>query len=361
MYSSLTTVALAASGLFAFATTVNAEILTVCANDCQYTSINAAINDAQNGDVIQLSAETYFEGEQIDMLGKEITLRGVLDKSGEPASVLDGAGTHRVLACRNREVLENLVIQNGYGELELVGIGTVRVGGGMFGLGGAPHLKNCLFTNNSADHGGGMFLENNCVSTLSDCIFTGNSAGGSGGGISHENSSWSYLTDCTFKGNSAGDHGGGINFGMGSTSPELHDCTFTCNSAGLSGGAIHHAILAQSLLYDCIACQNTADGVSTDDNQISGTFQNLSPENCFRADCNDCSPEECIAPECSDCDTDTCPADLNQDDVVDGADLAYVLGYWGTTDERGDVNKDGMVDAADIGILVSAWGLCPTP
>ena len=62
MHRSFAIVALAASGLFAFATTANAEIRTVCASGCQYASINAAIDDALNGDVIQLSAETYFEG-----------------------------------------------------------------------------------------------------------------------------------------------------------------------------------------------------------------------------------------------------------------------------------------------------------
>ncbi len=72
-----------------------AEAITVCADGCDYTSINAAIATARDGDVIQLAAETYFEGEQIDTLGKAVTLRGSLDKAGEPASVLDGAGKHR--------------------------------------------------------------------------------------------------------------------------------------------------------------------------------------------------------------------------------------------------------------------------
>ena len=81
----LATVALALSSV-----TASAETITVCASGCDYTSINAAISAASNGDVIQLAAETYFEGEQIDTLGKAITLRGATNKSGEPASILDG-------------------------------------------------------------------------------------------------------------------------------------------------------------------------------------------------------------------------------------------------------------------------------
>ena len=88
----LAAVALAFSGVAA-----SAETITVCASGCDDTSINAAIIAASDGDVIQLAAETYFEGSQIDTLGKAITLRGVLDKAGDPASVLDGADTHRVI------------------------------------------------------------------------------------------------------------------------------------------------------------------------------------------------------------------------------------------------------------------------
>ena len=100
-----------------------------------------------------VSAETYFEGEQIDPRGKAITLRGVLDKWGEPTSVLDGAGTRRVLICQRGEtgstVFERLVIQNGSGSF----------GAGMLNLdNSSPTLTNCTFTSNSAEsYGGGMF------------------------------------------------------------------------------------------------------------------------------------------------------------------------------------------------------------
>ena len=83
MHRPLTIVALAASGLFAFTSTAAADTLTVCASGCQYTSINAAIDAASDGDVILLSAETYYEGARINTDGKAITLRGATDKSGD--------------------------------------------------------------------------------------------------------------------------------------------------------------------------------------------------------------------------------------------------------------------------------------
>lgn len=47
-------------------------------------------------------------------------------------------------------------------------------------------------------------------------------------------------------------------------------------------------------------------------------------------------------------------ADLNDDDVVDGADLGILLGAWGT-DGVGDLNDDGAVDGADLGVLLGEW------
>lgn len=56
--------------------------------------------------------------------------------------------------------------------------------------------------------------------------------------------------------------------------------------------------------------------------------------------------------------TEDCPADLTDDDIVDGADLGILLGNW-NTDEDGDFNNDGVVDGADLGTLLGAWGACP--
>lgn len=55
-----------------------------------------------------------------------------------------------------------------------------------------------------------------------------------------------------------------------------------------------------------------------------------------------------------------CPADLNDDDVVDGADLGILLGAWGTADPCADLSGDGVVGGADLGILLGAWGECLT-
>ncbi|MFG0276244.1 MAG: hypothetical protein ACF8QF_14435 [Phycisphaerales bacterium] len=52
-----------------------------------------------------------------------------------------------------------------------------------------------------------------------------------------------------------------------------------------------------------------------------------------------------------------CPADFNEDDVVDGADLGALLGAWGGAGIE-DLNSDGVIDGADLGLLLGAWGGC---
>lgn len=59
-----------------------------------------------------------------------------------------------------------------------------------------------------------------------------------------------------------------------------------------------------------------------------------------------------------------CPADFNGDSIVDGPDLAVVLGSWGSlppSPPTADLNDDGMIDGIDLGLLLEAWGECPAP
>ncbi len=50
--------------------------------------------------------------------------------------------------------------------------------------------------------------------------------------------------------------------------------------------------------------------------------------------------------------------DLNDDGVVDGADLGLLLQSWGPCDDcAADLNGDGVVDGADLGILLQNWSV----
>jgi hypothetical protein len=57
-----------------------------------------------------------------------------------------------------------------------------------------------------------------------------------------------------------------------------------------------------------------------------------------------------------------CPGDVTLNDVVDGVDLAAVLGAWGTSGQaqfRTDIDNDGIVSGADLAFVLSGWGPCP--
>ncbi len=55
-----------------------------------------------------------------------------------------------------------------------------------------------------------------------------------------------------------------------------------------------------------------------------------------------------------------CTGDLNGDGVVDGADLAPLLGAWGGRGAA-DLDGDGVVGSGDLAVLLGAWGECPAP
>lgn len=55
-------------------------------------------------------------------------------------------------------------------------------------------------------------------------------------------------------------------------------------------------------------------------------------------------------------DEEPCEGDFNEDGLVDGADLAVLLGAWGTI--SGDLNDDGTTDGADLSIVLGNWGDC---
>ena len=54
-----------------------------------------------------------------------------------------------------------------------------------------------------------------------------------------------------------------------------------------------------------------------------------------------------------------CPADLNGDGNVEAADLAQLLGSWGSCDGcPADFDNDGTVGASDLAFLLGSWGMC---
>jgi predicted outer membrane repeat protein len=108
-------------------------------------------------------------------------------------------------------------------------------GGGMHSFWGSrATLTNCMFRDNSSSYGGGLSdWEGN---VLTNCTFIGNSARSSGGAISTEGST--IMDECTFIRNSACYEGGGV-YVLDNPTATFTGCVFESNFAGNLGGGVY--------------------------------------------------------------------------------------------------------------------------
>jgi predicted outer membrane repeat protein len=128
-------------------------------------------------------------------------------------------------------------------------------GGGMCNYKSDPILVNCRFIENSSVGGGGMFNEES-EPLLSDCTFSRNTSTGSGGGIFNENGN-PVLLGCIFNENSAPRRSGGGIYSRSRSQPSLSNCIFTGNSA-VNGGAMDNIHTSSPILINCTLYANIA-------------------------------------------------------------------------------------------------------
>ena len=136
-----------------------------------YTSIQAALDAAVTGhDKIEVNPGTYYEA--IDFHGKAVRL---YSKHGPAETIIDGTGNYHVVRCTSGEgpdtILEGFTITGGNAN----GAAEDAWGGGMYNSGASPTVTNCVFTGNTADWGGGMF-NTGASPSLTNCVFHDNSA-----------------------------------------------------------------------------------------------------------------------------------------------------------------------------------------
>ena len=121
--------------------------------------------------------------------------------------------------------------------------------------------------------------------------------------------------------------------------------TLTANHNGIHDGWDCDAPMIGIIEWSA-DCNN--DGIVDYGQILSGEFADLNTNN---------------IPDC--CESTTacgCPADIFQDNVVNGVDLAAIMNAWGTNGgkiPRCDVDGSGIVDGTDLTIVLDAWGPCP--
>ncbi|KPK43405.1 MAG: hypothetical protein AMJ65_05885 [Phycisphaerae bacterium SG8_4] len=229
------------AALLVAATLASAATRSVPGN---YATIQEAISDCNDQDVVIVEPGTYFEN--INYLGKEIVVTST--DPGNPeivaVTIVDGDGEGSVVTFENGEspqaVLTGFTIVGGYGTANttIPEAEYVVWGGGIYCLNSSPTIKGNVIMNNI----GPLKMENDLPVAL-----------GYGGGIACVESS-PIITGNIIKNNSA-YAGGGIMTYMGNA--EISNNIVYDNSASVGGGLL---LLAGGRLFNNTISGNDASG-----------------------------------------------------------------------------------------------------
>ena len=234
-----------------------------------YTTIQAAVDAASNGDEILVAPGTYTDtqdGHVVDMKGKAITLRST---GGAAVTIIDGQGARRGIACFSGEtaetVIEGFTITNGeavafdYSGDAAGGVWVDWGGGGLCCYQSNPTLLGCAISYNAASGGygtGGGVYSVGCNVTIRHCTIMNNSAAWFGGGIVC--STQSTITDSTIAENAARYKGGGIVVYGHDGSAVISECEVARNIVTEGGGGGIYCSSGGPAFRNCKITGNTA-------------------------------------------------------------------------------------------------------
>ena len=225
--------------IFASLLAVSSQAREITVNSdgpADFSNIQAAIDDSNNGDVIIVAESPGYVGDgnrDLDFGGKAITVR-----STDP---------------NDPSVVQNTIIY-------CWGDQSEPHRGFNFHSGEGPNsvVAGLTITDGYADNGGGIYC-NASSPTISLCSISDNSAEFSGGGI-YCNQSSLTISHCTVQDNDANLSGGGI-YCTGSGSPTIKHSIIKGNSAETySGGGIHCSNNSNPTVSNCIIYQNWCKG-----------------------------------------------------------------------------------------------------
>ena len=218
-----------------------------------FNTIQAAIDDSNDGDTVLVAPGTYTgEGNRdIDFKGKAIAVKS---EEGPQTCIIDCQGAesnpHRGFYFHTNEdvnsVLQGFTITNGYN--------TYYSGGAILCETSSPHIKDCIVTKNAAWFGGGIACgSSNAV--IDNCHIIGNWAEKDrGGGIFCVLGS-PYILDCLIEDNTAFEDGGGVK--CNNSNITISHCTIRNNSAKTGGGIDGNG---EMTLINCLIIGNKAEG-----------------------------------------------------------------------------------------------------
>jgi len=197
----------------------------------QYKKVQAAIDAANNLDVVLVDPGTYPEN--LDFKGKRITVKST---GGPTVTVLDGKLQGSVVTFRSgensRSVLEGFTLKNGSGTVN----GTKSFGGGIYCREASPVIAGNIITGNllsTSDGSGGGIYCFRAAPVIRNNVITGNVATSDGGGVYLHIASATVIGNQILK-NSTNKYGGGICCNY--ATPLIQDNEVVDNVASDGGG-----------------------------------------------------------------------------------------------------------------------------
>ncbi len=238
--------------VFVFSSICPARIITVDDDGiADFNTIQAAIDDANDGDIVEVMPGTYTGtgNRDIDFLGKAITLRSIDPNNPEIVqnTIIDCNGTelvpHRGFYFHHGEnansIVDGLTITKAYAPNDIFIDGVWRqAGAGACCYQSSPTFLRCEFVANSAPtfgigNGAAIFTFQSS-SYINKCYIHDN-IGCHGPGIAAIEGNL-VITDCTINNNQGNTNGSGGGIFIKDSTARIDRCNINNNKAGRGGG-----------------------------------------------------------------------------------------------------------------------------